>query len=88
MMLYASLSLDARTNIGAKTGLKREFSAQGRSPKQKTLKLDASDALALAYYHSRMLEFEERLQKQLQAQAPRTARSTGRSIGSSDKEIL
>ncbi len=88
MMLYASLNLDAGTNAGSnageKTGLKKEFSAQGRSPKQKALKLDASDALALAYYHSRMLEFEERLQKQLQAQVPRTARSTG----SSDKEIL
>ena len=61
LMLYAALGLKNLQNSGAST---------------KALKLDASDALALAFYHARQVEFEERLELQkLRTLKPKTSKT-------------
>jgi crossover junction endodeoxyribonuclease RuvC len=74
-----NMNTDMKTDV--KTDLKKDLKAGGF----KVSNLDASDALALAYYHSRMIEFEERLQRQLPIQ---NAAQNGRLKKPSVKEIL
>ena len=64
MMLYASLGL----KLQPMTGLK---SLPAGAASTKALKLDASDALALAFYHARMSEFQDRLRQQTRALSPK-----------------